>query len=332
MAFGRNYASCHTIDKKNTRKAPGNYGGCYCSGTLSYALDESTMILYTVEKEYDNTRQMWKADKIRRCCFYVSPNGNLLVESRVYPDGRDGGEKGIATQFRAIMQDIVAQCWDIPNNWVLKKGSGEANSYITTACGSTHYRDYACYDDVNVSINKAENTDTTIYVGHRPICPVCGCEHSENEYLVCEWCRDEGYSDGGEELEDCTRCGDSFSLEDNGDAVCDEATGYWYCCESCAERDGVHYMSDTECWSSTEEYFVDDYDGNYYYNDSLEIETEEGYMYVSEYNAKADGNICAYDEDGYCVWMQRESAYWSNIKEQWYTYDYDEGNNELNWR
>jgi hypothetical protein len=35
MSFGKSWASCHTIDKKNYRRMPGGYSGQYCNGTMS---------------------------------------------------------------------------------------------------------------------------------------------------------------------------------------------------------------------------------------------------------------------------------------------------------
>ena len=319
MSFGKNWASCHTIDKHNYRNGPGNYGGCYCGGTISYGADTSTVILYTVDREYDNVKEMWKADKIRRCVFYISECGNVIVQSRVYPDGRDGGEKGIAAQFRAIMQDVVAQCWDIPNVWTLKTGTTNACRYIRTQGGSSHYHDYECYEDVNVSVNKNTDCDNIrIPVGHAIICPVCGEEHSNSEYLVCDDCREEHDVDDRE----CAYCHSWFSTYDD-DAVQDEEDGEWYCCEDCAESHGVHYMSDADHWSSTEDYFIDNYDDRYYYTDNMAVETVDGNCYYTENHARCDGYVEAIDE--YCdrVWISEDDAYWSEIEEEWYTYDYD---------
>jgi hypothetical protein len=53
MSFGNSWASCHTIDKANKRRMPNSYEGQYSSGTMSYMLDPSSMVLYTVDAAYN---------------------------------------------------------------------------------------------------------------------------------------------------------------------------------------------------------------------------------------------------------------------------------------
>ena len=53
MSFGNSWASCHTIDQKNKRDMPNSYQGAYCSGTISYMLDGTSMVFYTVDASYE---------------------------------------------------------------------------------------------------------------------------------------------------------------------------------------------------------------------------------------------------------------------------------------
>ena len=69
MSFGNSWASCHTIDKNNKRGMPDNYSGCYSSGTISYMLDGSSMVLYTVDSKYDGD-DYWTQSKINRQMFH----------------------------------------------------------------------------------------------------------------------------------------------------------------------------------------------------------------------------------------------------------------------
>lgn len=318
MSFGNSWASCHTIDKHNTRPNNGSnhYNGCYCSGTLSYALDHTTVILYTVDKRYEG--EMWMASKIRRNNFHISSDGHTIIQGRVYPDGRDGGEKGIASQFRAIMQDVVATCWDIPNNWTLKTGTSYCDTYSVSV--GTHYRDYTCYNDCTISFNKESEVWSTVYIGHDPICPVCGEEHGTEEYLVCDDCRNEGD-------QECPECGEWF-YTDSSEAIHDVNRDVWYCCERCATRNGVQYISGEEEYSSTEEYFRDDYDYQLYYNEHEEVFTEECRSYHSIENAEADGNTEALDQYGYRVWTLEGNAY-EHADGDWYTYPEEETESEV---
>ena len=319
MSFGHNWASCHTIDKNNTRFNNGSnhYNGCYCSGTMSYALDRSTIILYTVDREWNG--EMWKADKIRRNNFHISSDGHTIIQGRVYPDGRDGGEKGIASQFRAIMQDVIATCWDIPNNWTLKTGTSYCGSYSVS--NGTHYRDYTCYNDCTISFNKESEVWSTVYIGHDPICPVCGEEHETEEYLVCDDCRCDG-------TDECPECGEWFYPERDSEAIHDVNRDVWYCCERCATRNGVQYIDGEEEYSSTDEYFCDDWDGCRYYDEHEAVCTEEDRHYSSIENAENDGNVEALDQYGYRVWTLEENAY-EHSDGDWYTYPEEETESEV---
>lgn len=56
-SFGVNWASCMSPDKNNLHEYSGRaagYRGCYSSGTLSYGLDDSTIVLYTVNSDAKN--------------------------------------------------------------------------------------------------------------------------------------------------------------------------------------------------------------------------------------------------------------------------------------
>ena len=316
MSFGNSWASCHTIDTENTRINNGtsHFHGEYCAGTLSYAGDNCTLLLYTVSKDYDNTSEMWKADKLRRCCFYVSPKGEVLVQSRVYPDGRDGGDTGIAAQFRAIMQDVIAQCYNIPNNWTFKSGTGHVCQYTEQNYEAACYPDWTCYNDVNVSLNKEFTTYPKITIGVAPICPVCGNEHDRHDRLVCMDCGD---------YVTCGWCDDEIRREDS-DTIRDvNYEDSYYCCESCARNAGLHWITSAEEWTSSDDIFEDPYDCNYYYDQEAEVITEDGTYYYSEYNAERDGFIEAETETGSFVWIRKDDAY-EHSDGDWYTYEEEE--------
>jgi len=322
MSFGKNWASCHTIDIHNIRFGNGecHYHGMYCAGCLSYAVDRVSIILYTVDRAYDNPSEMWKADKIRRNMFYLDPdNGSILVQSRVYPDGRDGGETGIATQFRAIMQDIVATCWEIPNNWTLKKGTAHTGDYAIRDNDAVCYSDWTCYNDCSISFNKEFDSYERIVVGAAPICPVCGCEHTREDHLVCGDC------DEDSNWIECDWCGHRFDPESD-DHVYDEYGDRDYCCPRCAERNGCYHVLDCYddyCWTSNPDIFWDDFAEEYYYDDDCEVTCEDGCQYRSEYNAEHAGYVQARNEDGYWVWVHEEETY-GHFDGDLYTYEEEE--------
>ena len=217
MSFGNSWASCHTIDKENKRNTPGeHYRGCYSSGTLSYALDNSSFVFYTVSKEYTGNEYELQ-DKINRNMFHIGED--KLIQGRVYPQSTDG-ESGIYRKIREIAQKVIADCLGVPNMWTNVKGTGECNS-VNYSYG-THYRDYESYSDCNVSYLKGDGDEAPnkkrIIIGHDPICPACGDTHEYAECVECECCY--------EDRHECYNCGCHADEEDMY-----EIDGRWYCCD-----------------------------------------------------------------------------------------------------
>ena len=70
MSFGNSWSSCHTIDKNNKRDMPNSYHGQYSAGTLSYMLDETSAVFYTVDAKYDGDK-LELEPKINRCMFHI---------------------------------------------------------------------------------------------------------------------------------------------------------------------------------------------------------------------------------------------------------------------
>lgn len=297
MSFGYKWASCHTIDVNNKRKVGDHqYQGCYSGGTMSYALDPSSFIVYVrpteaqIKENREEDLPMEMQSKWKRCVFMMGED--KLIQSRVYPDGRDGGDEGIAAQLRAIVQKVVADCLETPNMWTLKKGCSTADSEIDDGYDQIHYPDYCHYGDVNTSYLRRINGDLNhnkIKVGVSAIiCPYCGEEHFTQENIECSSCREEYKYH-------CDCCGEGF----NGDDYYTE-DGRHYCCMECAERDGYRSVSDTDYLIHENDVVSDlctgeDYSANYAENNG--VYTYEGYWYCSEYTAKADGNRWCKDID-----------------------------------
>jgi hypothetical protein len=293
MSFGTNWASCHTIDKNNTRGSSNSYSGCYSSGTESYMLDESSFIMYTVTPDFDETRGLENADKERRCVFFYGED--KLIQSRVYPDGRDGGDASIAGDFRSIAQKVIAECLNAPNLWMLERKT--ASHYIDTAYGSTHYTDYTHYSDNTVSFLKRSENDNEknvkmIPVGHEPICPNCGNTHTYEENILCPVCCDEGVV--------CAECGAVVNMED---AIYDEDTERYYCDSDCARRDGCYYCENVDEFHSDHVYYDDYYNDYFYDRDEEHITTADGSVFMDSYNAENAGYI------------------WVDIENDWYHED-----------
>lgn len=188
MSFGNSWSSCHTIDKKNDRgiENANSHGGCYSAGTLSYMLDESSCVFYTVGAEYDGN-ELELQSKINRCMFHY--NDNQLVQGRVYPQSNDEGATGLYKDIREIAQKVFADMLEVPNYWTNNSGVDECSKVIAST--GVHYKDYYNFDNCNVSVLK-DNRDEheIIHVGHFGICPSCGGEHSRNRNIECYDCND----------------------------------------------------------------------------------------------------------------------------------------------
>lgn len=239
MSFGNSWASCHTIDKENKRGMPNTYEGQYSSGTISYMLDGTSFIMYTIDKDFSG-EDYWRSDgKINRQMFHLGED--FLVQGRMYPQDNDGAE-GIYTDFRAIAQKVIADCKQIPNLWTLRKGTEAASQYIDSA--GTHYRDYRHYDNCTLSIRKGADGLKRITVGHNPICVTCGREHTVSENISC--CA---------RTMECDVCGCHISYDDvmytttYGDVYCED-------CGCVCDRCGEAILQDDATWIDAEDRYV----------------------------------------------------------------------------
>ena len=286
MSFGKNWASCHTIDKENVRRGNGNYSGCYSSGTESYMLDPSTVIMYTVlvndKFRYDHDeRDFMFANKHRRCVFYIGED--KIIQSRVYPDGRDGGEEGIGKTFREIFEEVISTCLGVENKWKYVGGTSTASNMIEDY--GTHYRDYRSYSDVGTAFLKRKGVlknKKSIIVGHDPICPDCGNTHDFEDNILCRSC-------AGEYDYFCDQCGEGINSEIDDYVRVDD---HYFCCSDCVEMYGYRYCYNIDEWiyEDDEYLFRDENTGEYFYDsDGDHIVTEDGCDYMNEYNASHDG-------------------------------------------
>ena len=308
MSHGKNWHSCHYVGNGDD--------GCYSSGTESYMLDDCSVIYYVIDEKYDGEDYCLQK-KINRCVFCIGENGNAILECRVYPDDRDGGDASLSRQFRDVMSLVVSQIYNVNNYWNIKKGSSACKE-VTEDFG-THYRDYWEYESGVIMTNASYNKPVLIQVGHDPICPYCGEEHNETENVVCPDCRDE-------RMITCERCGDRV----NEDEAIITSSGNYYCCETCANNDGYYYCEDTNEYEDEDDmhmcddgYFhledycyQDDYDGDWYVGDAY-ITTEDGHNYASEENAEADG----YVETNFGYWEKEDECF----EEDGIWYDKDDG-------
>lgn len=174
MSFGVNWASCHTIDKENRRNMDNSYSGMYCGGTLSYMLDETSIITFVhnhVPTDFANE------GKIYRCMFHYGKN--ILVQGRVYPQGNDG-RTDLYKVFRNYVQDELTPIIGLTDTIWRKKEDGDVCSNVDSY--GCHYRDYTNFHNCNVSYprERSESRDNVIKIGASGICPYCGGSITEN--------------------------------------------------------------------------------------------------------------------------------------------------------
>ena len=173
MSFGVNWASCHSIDKTNKRNVSGSYSGQYCAGTMSYMLDDNSIITYVLDRDGDV-----HDGKIYRNMFHYKTN--TLIQSRVYPQGNDGNTD-LYTIFRELMQAEMATMLNKPNEWVHIGGRDEISNVAWS--NGVQYPDYRYNRGCNMSGLRDEVGATEFNIGVAPICPKCGETHTMKSYL-----------------------------------------------------------------------------------------------------------------------------------------------------
>lgn len=319
---GTNWTSCHFICQEPLTYS-GSYESLYGGGADGLMRDNSTVVMYLIDENYNGTDFMF-VPKERRCLFHIG--SDKIVQGRVYPDGRDGGDLGASEQMRIIMQTTLAECLGVPNLWKVEYGYDANYSYCVTE--GNHYEDYFHYDDTTISFLKGNNADyvinpTPIKIGQKAMCPVCGVKHDNAKWVYCvnhrkyynkRDCDNAKYMvkciRGSEYNYTCNTCG-GFIFKD--DAICDKDTGLYYCCKECAEQNGVHYCFNTENYHSKHIYF-DDYEHDYFY-DRLNIRIEvEGKTFWYPRSAEEAGYIYC---DDIREWRLKENAVYCTSCHRW---------------
>jgi len=307
MSFGNSWSSCHTIDKDNIRNGGGNgYHGAYCSGTLSYMMDSASIIVYTVDREYEGNT-FYEKDKINRCMFHIGKE--KIVQGRCYPQAEDSNDE-LYKQLRALVHRTFAEIWGIPNLWVLKTSG--LRDYITNS--GTHYPDYYHSSKCNISTYKfAKNKQEVVHIGVKPVCTCCGREHGRSDHLHC--CR-------GEHIKDDTTATDYTT--DDVEAEPEAQYVYCECCDEVVERADAHLIDG--------EWYCDDC--CFYCNYHECYEESDGEIYVTGLGYVCDSALDSGYVD-YCeccgtyyrtdvlVWIDGEDRYvCDDCCSRYYTRDY----------
>lgn len=267
MSFGNSWASCHTIDKANKRHMPNSYEGQYSSGTISYMLDASSMVFYTVDKSY-NGDEYFTQPKIVRQMFHYGEE--KLIQGRLYPQSYDYNGQAMYTDYRNIVQKIISEIFNFPNLWTVTHGTDAASRYICSH--GTHYRDYCYYDECTLSRIKGSENECCFDVGHAPICIKCGQTHDISENINC--CATNGYY--------CTECGEWIDEDDvcwvGDEPYCSDCVTYCDCCDT-------YDLNENMVWIDSEGRYICSDCANRYY-----VQCEDCYDYIP-----SDEAVCAAD-------------------------------------
>lgn len=265
MSNGNSWSSCHYFD------------GCHRGGTLSYALDRSSMILFTTEAK-ENIYDVLER-KINRQ-VYCYQNAQLL-QSRLYPSYNDLNK---AKLYRNLVEEIICECTGMDNLWFVRS---DVNKFNVDSYGDLHYPDWH-YSDYNTRfcINKGFINDdlTSIKVGSDGACPVCGDAIEESESFHC-------YSHGNNRTE-CACCGEWYDSDD-----CEEfyINGEWVnVCWRCREDDRIIWCARCDSWHYEENMTVT-VDGHMLCTSCIEYVSqcdhcEEYCRYESNLNLAYDAN------------------------------------------
>ena len=280
MSIGNSWTSCHSIETSGRER------GCYSSGTISYMLDGTSMVFYTIDASYNGDEYFEEPKIVRQMFFYGEEK---LIQSRLYPQSNDHNARESYDAYRAIVQKIMSEIFEFPNLWTLKRGFEAAGGYICSQ--GTHYRDYNSFDNCTLSRIQGSENGNYITVGHAPICIECGYEHDTSDNINC--CRENG--DGYY----CTDCGEWVNADDvcwvGDDPYCNYCVHWCDCCESYVTGDVTYIEGEYRyvCEDCLDEYYV-------YCDECDNYVDREDARYIDEENV----TVCSYCEEHYYATCQ----------------------------
>lgn len=172
MSNGNSWSSCHYINSHGIfHEDNGNsYSGCYKQGCLSYALDEPSLLLYTLPSTYKGEKYYREPKMSRMCCQYKD---SILITGKCYPSNKDE----YITRYRQTMQLILSTVENMPNLWTFSRSVDKITNFVATNSRGAHYRDYEMSKQKpTISICRYFNADldNRMTIGHEGYCVHCG--------------------------------------------------------------------------------------------------------------------------------------------------------------
>ena len=326
MSIGHKWTSCYSIDCSNLLgNSQYEYQGCYSAGTTAYALDGTSVIMYTLPADY-NGDTPWQEQKLRRCVFNIIDDGtyNKFTMGVLYPDGRAGGcndgEASLVKQWRNIMQKVVADCLGVKNQWTYSYNNVSAEAENDYDDGYIDiFHDGRYINTSYLGVKGTPHNAARIHIGECPICISCGREFETDEgpdNVMCEECRN------GYDYEICARCGDRIDTEHDSYIYCEDNDSY-YCDVECASNDGVEYCSDDGEYHDRNNWVYCDYSTCCLHEDYVRM--DDGTIYRDYVDAQDDGYVpCEegwYREEDTCYCVDDKLCHYID-----YCYEGSDGN------
>lgn len=179
MSRGNTWTSCHW------------FGGCYCTGVLSYMQDECSAVGYVIPSEKDATgnvpnQKLYMVKKWTRQMFMFNKGGGIL-QSRLYPDN---SATETISKYGEIVSEIYGTVLGGKHVWKTDDRIEHLPDFFSNSRQGTHYPDWAfnyrCHTIVSDKYKDVPYSDRTICtIGAAPKCIICGNDHSGTSYYTC---------------------------------------------------------------------------------------------------------------------------------------------------
>lgn len=303
MSHGNSWSSCHYINSSGLyHKGDDTYGGSNKAGTLSYSNDSVSMCFYTLDESYNGTEYHLQPKINRQMFFYKS---GKLLQSRLYPNHCD---KQMIDKFRSIVQNIIAECEGVPNEWE-EHGYEFLTEIFDTFENSFHYMDY---EDFYIQCNYSELPSVlktrVLMIGDESYCLSCGAaktNYSNSGYnseasMYCEKCHKKFDEETDLNIY-CAACGARLTSDDEIFIIENES----YCrddvvwCEHHARWEVFDYDEHFQIYDICDDEVVPPRNDIYICSDALEEEDCEFAVCECCHNAFLRDDLVKYGENEY---------------------------------
>lgn len=168
MSNGVSWKSCHNI-----------VDGCYKGGTMSYMLDNTSIITYVVG---DLDTPLHLAPRYYRQMIHYD-NG-MFMQNRLYPAANDGATD-LYGKFRNLVIAEFNGLLGTEGEWLVDQGPEACTGH--TISNGAHYKDYTHNRQCNIFYPATKRNmvmDRVMTIGHTGICPKCGRSYTSNSRLT----------------------------------------------------------------------------------------------------------------------------------------------------